>query len=1061
MICLRMCAYDPLYYRKNLSLQIIFVLFCFGNPQSLFMKYVNSFLLAFLCLLIFSFDLSSQDPTDFDAFQYRCVGPTRGGRVTTVAGTANQPGTFYMGVTGGGVWKTTDFGTSWRNVSDGYFATPSIGAIRVAPSNPEILYVGTGSDGLRSNVITGKGIYKSSNGGKNWLHIGLKETGHIGAVEVHPTNPDVVFVAAIGQGFEANKDRGVFRTQNGGNTWDKVLYLNDTIGFADLEFLPGNPNVIYAAAWRAERKPWTIISGGKEGGIYKSMDGGDNWSKLGNGLPKGIIGKIDLAVCPAKPNLLYALIEAGNGEEGLYRSNDQGKSFNRVSKEKGLLDRPFYYNNIEVDPQNPEIVYALSTRFYKSTDGGKKWKQLIPPHGDNHDMWINPDNPQLFIQANDGGANVTHNGGKTWSTQLNQPTAELYQVEVDDQYPYWLYAGQQDNYTTISVPSLPPKAHQAGNIGLVVNTGGCETGPAVPKPGNANIVYSNCKGRFSVFNKITGQEKSYNVGSANMYGHNPRDLKFRFQRVSPIHVSPHNPNVIYHTSQFVHKTTNEGKSWEIISPDLTAFESDKQVISGSPITRDITGEEFYSTIYAIQESKLQAGLIWVGANDGPVHVTRNGGKKWSKVTPPDLKPGGRVDCVEPSPHSPSKAYISVLRYQLGDWKPYIYRTNDYGKNWTLLTTGSNGIPADFPTRVVREDPNQEGILYAGTEFGLFISFDDGKTWQSFQQNLPITPITDLKIHRGNLVLSTMGRSFWILDNITSLSQKFLASIQKKPTLFKPKDTYNYRYRTQRNQDTSLIAYEYPAPSVIIDYYLPAKAKQPLQLEILNNKGTVIRSYNSKSDTIQHVSSNRDMATNIRIETLKSKLKAGKGLHRFRWDLRHQGPWDKNKKKRYQNGAMVSPGKYKVRLTIDGQAYEQEFAVLLDPRITESGTTLQEIQAQEKLNLAIISLLSKSRKMATKVQEARKALKKKSKSSGLIGAEKEQDLQYQFLEEKLVTAKMRYPQPMLIDQINYLYGLLNRSDQAPGKDAIDRFAELKSQFEALSTKGGDLGSDTDR
>lgn len=1022
------------------------------------MKHLSSYLLTFLCLLVFSFDLNSQNPADFDAFQYRCVGPSRGGRVTTVAGTAAQPGTFYMGATGGGVWKTTDYGTSWRNISDGYFSTPSIGAIRVAPGNPEIIYVGTGSDGLRSNVITGKGMYKSSNGGKNWLHIGLEKTGHIGAVEVHPTNPDIVYVAAIGQGFEPNPDRGVFRTKDGGKRWEKILFVNDTIGFADLEFLPGNPNVIYATAWRAERKPWTIISGGKEGGIYKSTDGGNNWKKLKKGLPKGLIGKIDLAVCPAKPNLLYALVESPNPEGGLYRSDDQGQSFKLVSKEKGLLDRPFYYNNVEVDPKNPEVVYVMSTRYYKSTNGGKKWKQLRPPHGDNHDMWINPDNPQLFIQANDGGANVTHNGGKTWSTQFNQPTAELYQVEVDDQHPYWLYAGQQDNYSTISVPSLPPMAHQAGNIGLIMNTGGCETGPAVPKPGNPNIVYSNCKGRFSVFNKITGQERRYDVGAANMYGHNPKDLKFRFQRVSPIHVSPHNPNVVYHTSQFVHKTTDEGKSWELISPDLTAFENDKQVISGSPITRDITGEEFYSTIYSIRESAIQAGVIWVGANDGPVHVTRNSGKKWTKVTPPSLEPGGRVDCVEPSPHNAAKAYIAVLRYQLGDWKPYIYRTNDYGKNWTLLSTGSNGIPDDYPTRVVREDPDQEGVLYAGTEFGLFISLDDGKSWQSFQQNLPITPITDIKIHRGDLVLSTMGRSFWILDNISTLRQNFLASTQSSPTLFKPKDTYNYRYRTRNSRDTSLRAYNFPEPSVVIDYYLPEKPKEPLQLEILNAQGKVIRSYNSKSDTIQHVSSNRDMATNIRVETIRSKLKASKGLHRFRWNLRHQGPWDKNKKRRYQNGTMVSPGKYKVKLLIDGKSVEQEFAVLLDPRIKTSGTTMADIRAQEELNLAITNLLTKSKKMATKIQEARKALKKKSKTTGLSEAEKQQDLKYLALEEKLVTAKIRYPQPMLIDQINYLYGLLNRTDQAPGKDAVERFKELKTQFETLDIKDMDLDSD---
>ncbi|MEM6967179.1 MAG: hypothetical protein AAF573_20620, partial [Bacteroidota bacterium] len=726
--------------------------------------------LIFLLFILTGVEIFAQ--SDFDIFQYRYVGPTRGGRVTTVTGVTTQPHVFYMGATGGGVWKTEDYGTSWQNISDGYFNTPSIGAIQVAQNDPNIVYVGTGSDGLRSNVITGKGIYKSINAGQTWKHIGLKNAGQIGAVEIHPQDHNTVFVAAIGQAFQPNKERGVYRTQDGGITWKNVLHISDTTGIVDIEFMPTNPNIVYAASWRAERKPWTIISGGKENGIYRSLDGGDTWEKIGKGLPP-LMGKIDLAVSADDSKILYALVEASPADvSGLYRSDDQGENFTYVSDMWGLSDRPFYYCNIEADPNDVQTVYVNSTRFYKSTNGGKNWNQMRTPHGDNHDIWINPNNSQLMVQANDGGANVSHNGGKTWSTQFNQPTAELYQVEVDNQYPYWLYAGQQDNYSTVSVPSLPPTSHQAGGIGFVMNTGGCETGPAVPNPDNPNIVYSNCKGRFSVFNKKSGQELRYDVGARNMYGHNPRDLKFRFQRVSPIHVSPHDSKVIYHTSQFVHKTMDEGKTWEIISPDLTAFEADKQVLSGSPITNDITGEEFYSTIYSIQESKIKQGIIWVGANDGPVHVTQDGGQNWKNVTPKKLPKGGRIDSVEPSRHNPAKAYFTTLRYQLGDWKPYIFKTENYGKKWTLLTDGKNGIPADYPVRVLREDPKQEGLLYAGTEFGMFISFDDGKSWQSFQQNLPVTPITDIKIHRGDLVLATMGRGFYILDNISSLQQNF-------------------------------------------------------------------------------------------------------------------------------------------------------------------------------------------------------------------------------------------------------------------------------------------------
>ena len=729
-------------------------LYYFPNSKPLTSMKTKSLLLsAFLMML--GAGLTAQDLQEIlKNYEYRNVGPLRGGRVTAVEGVASQPSVFYMGATGGGVWKTENYGITWNNVSDGYFPTPSIGAITVYQKDPNIIYVGTGSDGLRSNVITGKGVYKSTNAGKSWEFVGLKETGQIGAVEIDPNNPDIVYVAAIGKAFGRNEERGVFKTTDGGKNWTKVLYHSDSIGFSDLELAPDDPNTIYAGAWRGERKPWTIISGASEGGVYKSTDAGKTWTKLTNGLPNKLIGKIDFAVSAADPNRVYANIEASDDQGGLYRSNDRGASWEFVSDNGNLTNRPFYYTNIESNPKNADVVYNNSLRFIKSEDGGKSWKSISTPHGDNHDIWINPNDTSIWIQSNDGGANVTLDNGKSWSTQFNQPTAELYQVEVDDQFPYWLYAGQQDNYSTISVPSMPTHEVQAGSNAFIMSTGGCETGPAVPKPGNPNIVYTNCKGRFGVYDKTTGQELQYYVGATNIYGHNPKDLKFRFQRVAPIHVSPHNPDVVYHTSQYVHKTIDDGKTWEIISPDLTAFDPEFQVVPGAPITRDVTGEEYYSTIYSIRESTIQEGLIWVGANDGPVHVTRDGGKTWTNVTP-NMPTGGRVDAVEPSPHDPAKAYVAVLRYQLdNDFSPYIYKTEDYGKTWELLTTGTNGLPADYPTRVVREDPKKEGVLYAGTEFGMFISFDDGKNWQAFNNNLPVTPITDIKIKDNDLVLST-------------------------------------------------------------------------------------------------------------------------------------------------------------------------------------------------------------------------------------------------------------------------------------------------------------------
>lgn len=996
--------------------------------------------------VIFSILLSvSLTAQEFDALKFRTVGPGRGGRVTTVAGTPAAVSTFYLGASGGGVWKSEDYGTTWENVSDGYFASPSIGAIAVGVSDPNIVYVGTGSDGIRSNVIPGKGMYKSVNGGKTWQHIGLDKTGHIGAVEIDPTNHNIVWVAAIGNAFKPNPERGVYKTTDGGKSWEKVLFISDKVGIADIELLPGNPNVIYAAAWKVDRKPWSIISGGnsEEGGIYKSVDGGKNWEKLSKGLPKGLIGKIDLAVTPANSSILYAIIEAPDKEGGLYKSEDQGESFVQVSDDQRLVNRPFYYCNVNADPQNADILYSLANPMLKSTDGGKSWSRINPPHGDNHDMWINPDNPDLFIQSNDGGANVTHNGGKTWSTQFNQPTAELYQVEVDDQFPYWLYAGQQDNYSTIAVPSFAPSAIQNAGVGWIINTGGCETGPAVPKPGDHNTVYVNCKGVFGVFDKKTGTEKGLPVGASNIYGHNPKDLKYRFQRVSPVHVSPHNPDVVYHGSQYLHRTIDDGQTWETISPDLTANEADKQVISGTPITRDITGEEIYSTLYSIRESPITEGLIWTGSNDGIVQVTQDGGKSWNNVTPKKLPKGGRVDSVEPSPHNPAKAYISVLLYQLGDDHPYIYKTSDYGNSWELLTTGRNGIPDDFPTRVLREDPVREGLLYAGTEFGLYISFDDGKNWKSFQQNLPVTPVTDIKIIRGDLVLSTMGRSFWILDNITTLRQTSVNGLSNSPVLFKPNNTIRYRYPKVGSDRTAIPTY--PQPSVVIDYYIPEGNETGLRLDVIDSEGKVIRTFISDS-TEQKLPMTiiEDMNTSKTIYLIDKSLSAKAGLNRFEWDMKHTGPWTKEIRRRHLNGPTAAPGVYTVRLTLNDKILDQNFQLSIDPRVKERGLTEADIITQVDMQQKISDLITRSQKLLDKLEGEEKKLKgDKDKTDRMVKVEAGL--------KELKTESGAYPQPMLVDQISYLYGIINDADQLPGMEVQKRFEELNLKLTEISSR----------
>jgi len=985
------------------------------------------------------------DPELFQELSFRMVGPTRGGRSTTVAGHPDHLHTFYAGYTGGGVWRTDDAGTSWRPISDGYFETGSIGAIRVSPSNSSIIYVGTGSDGIRSNVIDGRGVYRSDDAGETWEHRGLRNVGQIGAVEVHPDNPDILYVAAMGKAFAPTRDRGVYKSTDGGRSWDRILFTSDSVGAVDLELNPVDPEEIYVAMYRGERKPWTIISGmeaaAEEDGIWKSTDGGSTWTYLKNGLPRTLIGKIDLAVTPADPDRVYAVVETLEEEEGLYRSNDRGETWDLVSTQSGLMNRPFYYTNVDADPTDADVVYVNNEGFYKSTDGGYNFSQMPTPHGDNHDMWINPEHPEIFIQSNDGGVNVTLNGGVSWSTQYNQPTAELYQLDLDERFPYWLYAGQQDN-TTIMVPSNPPEDGSVlGPAGNWKEIGGCETGPAVPKPGDPTVVFSNCKGRFGRYSHLTGQEQQYYVWGGNLYGTNPGDLPYRFQRVVPIEVSPHDPDVVYHGSQYVHKTVDGGITWETNSPDLTAFQPERQVISGEPITRDITGEEHYSVLYVIEESPVQAGVIWTGANDGPVHVTRDGGATWTDVTPP-MPPEGRIQNIDPSPHDPARAYVAAYRYLLGDFEPYIFKTEDYGRSWVRLTDGTNGIPADFPTRVVREDPLVEGLLFAGTEFGIFISFDDGGHWQSFQQNLPVTPVTDLHLYRGDLVLSTMGRSFWIMDDVSPLRE--LAEGRATPGqhhLFTPENPYRLRggggfgYGPRDPSEP-----EYSPNGAFIDYVVGADADE-LTLEILDATGRVVRSYEGGGPGLRTRATQGMRAPERRASGVPSP-EASSGMHRFLWDMRVEAAGSRS-------GPMALPGEYQVRLTIDGWNDTREFRVLMDPRVEADGVTRSDLRAQFDFNIRVAELSREAADFADQVADAI--------GSGTYSGDALAELQT--IQSFLVDAGGSYPQPMLLNQIGYLQGMTGRADQRPGNFAYTRFDELSSQLKELQTRfsnvtGGD-------
>jgi len=980
----------------------------------------------------------------YESYEFRNVGPTRGGRVTAVTGTVSEMGTFYLGASGGGVWKTDDYGTTWNNVSDGYFSTPSIGDIAVAQNDANIVYVGTGSDGLRSNVIIGKGVYRSIDGGKTWNHMGLEKTGQIGAVEIDPRSNDTVYVAAIGNAFAPNEDRGLYKTIDGGKNWNKVLYISKTVGIVDVEMHPSNPNIVYASAWKAERKPWTIISGGEmdagEGGIYKSIDAGLSWKKINKGLPTGLVGKIDLAVTPANSSVVGAIVEAPNPGGGLYWSHDQGDSWKHVSNDSGVQNRPFYYTNLDIDPTNEKIIYSNANPLRKSTDGGKSWTNMSVPHGDNHDMWQNPNNPDLLIQANDGGANVSFNGGKTWSTQFNQPTTEVYQVEVDDQHPYWLYAGMQDNGSTISVPSNAPWGAQHTNA-YIQYAGGCETGPAVPKPGNHNIVYSDCKGRFGTYDKRTGTERAYYVGATNIYGHNPADLKYRFQRVAPIHVSPHDADVVYHGSQYLHRTKDDGVTWEQISPDLTANEEDKQVISGGPITRDITGEEYYSVIYSIQESKIEKGVIWTGANDGPVFLTKDNGTTWKNVTP-RMPAGGRVDSVAPSPHNPGKAFITVLRYQFDDWKPYIYKTENYGGSWKLIT---EGIPEGFPVRVVRESPDHEGLLIAGTEFGMFMSVNDGEYWEVFQQNLPVTPVTDVKFIRGDLAVSTMGRGFWVLDNIQSVAAAGRISGDRVSVL-KPADTFRYRRpRGVPRDGTSDGVPDLPKPTVAIDYFLPKGKYDSISLEILDAQNNFVTAYVNNGSLAKE--NNEDAPNYILTDTLNMTA----GLNRFRWDMSHLGPWNANSERRFLDGPIAAPGLYTVRIVIDGKVSDVSFELIIDPRVTDQGIKLYDIAAQNELQGNISNLLTKARKLEMVAKNEHASLHQlyRGKTDKQRGFEVNSNFdRVHNTVRTLGTPNVIYPKAGLVGMISYLYNINSDADQIPGRDSIERFAELTNEYNTV-------------
>ncbi len=969
-------------------------------------------------------------PQLLESLSYRMVGPFRGGRCTAVTGIPGQPMTFFMGTTGGGVWKTEDGGIHWHNISDGFISVGSIGSIEVAPTDDNIIYVGTGSAPPRGNVSTGKGMYKSVDGGTSWQLAGLENAGQIGKIQIHPKDPNTVYAAALGNVFGPTPERGVFRSKDGGKNWEKVLFINDSTGVIDLVMDPNNPRILYAGAWQVERKPWTIVDGGKGSGAYKSTNGGDDWERLEGGLPTGVLGRVGIAVSPLNSNRVWVIQEAlDETQGGLYMSEDAGKSWERINRKHDYRQRAWYYSRIFADPQQEHTLYLLNTDFYKSLNDGKNFEDIPVPHGDNHNLWLNPNHQEIMIQSNDGGSNISFNGGKTWSTQNNQPTAEIYRIAVDNQFPYRIYGAQQDN-TTISVPS-----QGQGELDPLqdwLSVGGGESGHIAVHPENANIIYAgNYIGVMTRLDRSKGHIRSVEVYPDLNDGIDPYQLKYRFQWNAPILISQHNPDVIYYASNYVHKSTNEGQSWEVISPDLsTNNQKYLAEIPGGPIQNDNTGVELYCTIFALEESPQQEGVLWAGSDDGLIHLSQDGGENWTDITPADMPVDGTVNSIDLSAHQEGKATVAVYKYRDNDFRPYIFQTTDYGNSWKTLT---NGIPEDHFVRVVREDPEKEGLLYAGTEFGMHISFNDGQLWQPFQLNLPATPITDLKRHENDLIVSTQGRSFWIMDDVMPLHQMSGQLAASAMHLYKPATAFRTQVDGYRGENVP----QNKPKGAVIHYYL-AEETDSLKLEILDDQGELVQSYSSAEED--------------------DKLSKKAGAHTFVWDMTYPKPElidGAIMSLSYTGGPKAAPGEYLVRMTNAQERHERSLTIVKDPRWTFSDV---DLQAQLDLALVVRDTLSAVHTLIEDIRgikEQAKAITERSQKAAYGVKLKEACGQLvqklDSLEEELIQNRSESSQdpinyPVKLDnQFAYLYSVIHNQDAKPTNGCYERFEDLKKEL----------------
>ncbi len=1027
------------------------------------------------------------DSAMLHSLQWRLIGPFRGGRVVAVAGDPVHTQVFYFGSTGGGIWKTTDGGIIWENVSDGSFKRASVGAIAVSTSDPNVIYAGMGETTIRGNVSHGDGVYKSTDGGKTWTHLGLADTRNIAKVRIHPQNPDLVYVAALGHAHGPNPERGVYRSRDGGKTWEQILFRSDKAGAIDLAMDPNNPRILYAAIWEAQRKPYTLVSGGEDCGIFKSTDGGDNWTEITRkpGLPTGVLGKIGLAVSLAKEDRVWAIIDAEDG--ALFRSNDGGENWERLSEDRNLWARPWYYQHIYADPKDPETIWALNVQCWKSVDGGRTFFEVQVPHGDNHDLWIDPHDPQRMIEGNDGGACVSFNGGASWSSIYNQPTAEMYHVTTDNQVPYRVYGAQQDN-STITVPSRSALAGITQSD--IYDVGGGESGYIAVRPDDTNIVYAgNYLGYLTRYDHRSRQERNIAVWPELATGWGAKDQKYRFQWTFPILLSPHDPNVLYVTGNHVFRSTDEGNSWQIISPDLTRNDITKMEASGGPPTRDNTGTECYCTIFAFAESPLKRGLFWAGSDDGLLHISQDGGETWRNITPPDLPEWALVSIIEPSPHDPATAYVAANRYKLDDFHPYLYKTNDYGATWTKITTG---IAENDFTRAIREDPVRRGLLYAGTETGVHVSFDDGEHWQSLRLNLPAVPIHDLVIKDTDLVAATHGRSFWILDDITPL-RYISEQVQDAPVyLFKPRPAVRFItswgysrasapgifYRntgdimiTARRElkpggemvDRNLNAGENPPDGVLVYYSLKQKPEGEVKLTFLDAQGEQIKSFTSEQAQSQSPKA-EDAPPETPDEEEEREKKDPRvpkeaGMNRFLWNTRYPDPKKVDgyvASEAVMAGPVTAPGTYHVQLTVADQTLTEAFEVQKDPRVP---ATQEDLDSQFKLLLKVRDKLSEThdaintlRNIRQQVEDWEKRTRERKDHEAVSSAARSLKEKLSPIEDELTQSRaktrqdtMNFP-AKLNGKLAWLAGVVASAQAAPTRQQYELYADLAGRID---------------